>query len=29
VLFGDISEFLPDKARMMSEHVGFYYLWKH
>lgn len=28
ILFGDISDFLPDKARMLQEHVGFYYLWK-
>lgn len=28
ILFGDVSDFLPDKARMMSDHVGFYYLWK-
>jgi protease-4 len=28
ILFGDISDLLPDKAKMMSEHVGFYYLWK-
>ena len=28
VLFGDISDLLPDKAKMMSEHVGFYYMWK-
>lgn len=28
ILFGDLSDVLPDKARMMQEHVGFYYLWK-
>ena len=28
ILFGDISDLLPDKAKMMQEHVGFYYLWK-
>jgi protease-4 len=28
ILFGDISDFLPDRAKMMQEHVGFYYLWK-
>lgn len=28
LLFGDISDFLPSKARLMETHVGFYYLWK-
>ena len=28
VLFGDISELLPSKARLLETHVGFYYLWK-
>ena len=28
VLFGDISEYLPDKAQLMDSHIGFYYLWK-
>jgi protease-4 len=28
LLFGDISEYLPDKAKLMQSHVGFYYLWK-
>jgi protease IV len=28
VLFGDVSNLLPDKARLLENHVGFYYLWK-
>lgn len=28
LLFGDVSEFLPDKAKLLDTHVGFYYLWK-
>ena len=28
ILFGDISDLFPDRARMMQEHVGFYFLWK-
>ncbi|MBI2683750.1 MAG: signal peptide peptidase SppA [Acidobacteriales bacterium] len=28
ILFGDISDLLPDKAKMLQEHVGFYYLWR-
>jgi protease IV len=28
LLFGDVSEFLPDTARLMQNNVGFYYLWK-
>jgi len=28
LLFGDISDFLPSKAKLMETHVGFYYLWK-
>jgi protease-4 len=28
LLFGDVSEFLPDQAKMLETHVGFYYLWK-
>ena len=27
-LFGDISEYLPDRAKLMQSNVGFYYLWK-
>jgi protease IV len=28
LLFGDISRFIPDKAKLMEQNVGFYYLWK-
>lgn len=28
LLFGDISEFLPDRAKLLETHVGFFYLWK-
>src|SRR5260370_4548832 len=28
VLTGDVSNFIPDKAKMLDTHVGFYYLWK-
>jgi protease IV len=28
VVFSDASEWLPDRAKLMQTHVGFYYLWK-
>lgn len=28
LLFGDVSDFIPDQAKMMRTHVGFYYLWR-
>jgi len=28
LLFGDLSEYLPDKAKLIQNNVGFYYLWK-
>ena len=28
LLFGDISDFIPSRARLMDQHVGFYFLWK-
>ena len=28
LLFGDLSEYLPDRAKLMQTNVGFYYLWK-
>jgi len=28
VLFGDVSEYIPDRAKLMQSNVGFYYLWK-
>ena len=28
LLFGDVSEYLPNPAKLMQTNVGFYYLWK-
>jgi protease-4 len=28
LLFGDVSDYLPDPSRLMQTNVGFYYLWK-
>jgi protease-4 len=28
LLFGDISEWLPSREKLLEEHMGFYYLWK-
>jgi protease-4 len=28
LLLGDISQFLPDREKMLEQQVGFYYLWK-
>ena len=28
LLLGDVSQYLPDTAKMMEQQVGFYYLWK-
>ena len=28
VLVGDASEWMPDRAKLLENHVGFYYLWK-
>ncbi len=28
LLFGDLSDLIPDQAKLMDRHVGFYYLWK-
>src|SRR5882672_8175350 len=28
LLFGDVSDFLPTKEKLLESHVGFYYLWK-
>jgi protease-4 len=28
LLFGDISEYLPSREKLMEQHVGFYYLWR-
>ena len=28
LLFGDISQYLPTREKLMDQQVGFYYLWK-
>jgi protease-4 len=28
LLVGDVSDYLPDKAKLLETNVGFYYLWK-
>lgn len=28
LLFGDVSQWLPTREKLMDQHVGFYYLWK-
>ena len=28
LLFGDVSEYLPTREKLMEQHVGFYYLWQ-
>ena len=28
LLFGDVSEWLPTKEKLLEQNVGFYYLWK-
>src|SRR5437016_7702413 len=28
VLFGDVSEWLPTREKLLEHHVGFYYLWQ-
>jgi len=28
LMFGDVSEYLPNRAKLMESNVGFYYLWK-
>jgi protease-4 len=28
LIFGDISEWLPSRGKLMDQHVGFYYMWK-
>jgi protease-4 len=28
LVFGDISDYLPTKEKLLEQHVGFYYLWK-
>ena len=28
LLFGDASEWLPSREKLMDQHIGFYYMWK-
>jgi protease IV len=28
LLFGDLSEWLPTREKLMDQHIGFYYMWK-
>jgi protease-4 len=28
LLFGDTSEWLPSREKLMDQHIGFYYMWK-
>ncbi|MCU1312173.1 MAG: signal peptide peptidase [Candidatus Angelobacter sp.] len=28
ILFGDISDLIPDRTKMMQSNIGFYYLWR-
>jgi protease IV len=28
LLFGDLSQFLPDRFKQLQTQVGFYYLWQ-
>ena len=28
LLFGDLSEWIPSQAKLLEQHIGFYYLWK-
>src|SRR5215467_3005948 len=28
LLFGDVSEWIPTKEKLLEQHVGFYYLWQ-
>jgi protease-4 len=28
LLFGDVSEWLPSREKLLDQHVGFYYLWQ-
>ena len=28
ILFGDATELVPDTAKLLDQHIGFYYLWK-
>jgi len=28
LLFGDVSQWLPSRGRLLEQHIGFYYVWK-
>jgi hypothetical protein len=28
LLFGDVSDYLPTREKLLEQQVGFYYLWK-
>ena len=28
LLFGDVSDYLPSREKLLEQQVGFYYLWK-
>jgi protease IV len=28
LMLGDLAKYLPDREKMLEQHVGFYYLWK-
>lgn len=28
LIFGDISDYLPDRGKLMQKNIGFYFLWK-
>jgi protease-4 len=28
LLFGDVSEWLPSREKLLEDHIGFYYLWR-
>ena len=28
LLFGDVSEWLPSREKLLDQHIGFYYIWK-
>ena len=28
LLFGDVSQYIPTREKLMDNHMGFYYLWK-
>jgi hypothetical protein len=28
LLFGDLSNFLPDRLKLLQTQVGFYYIWQ-